>query len=133
MRWEAFYSQAQNTVVGPFLDALRATLMQLEKRTPHGRQPEWDTHYERLCVLRAEQVMLSQSVVQFGRPGELSSQQQVGLRQALEALIPWRKGPFEVFGESIDCWSLGNRITVASQCRRFIISDKKNNILISAK
>ena len=35
-----------------------------------------------------------------------------------------------VFGEGIDCWCLGNGIAVASQCRRFIIGDEENDILI---
>ena len=38
-----------------------------------------------------------------------------------------------VFGQGIDCWCLSNGIAVASQCRRFIIGDEENDILIRTK
>lgn len=38
----------------------------------------------------------------FGSALDLTPHQQQVLRQALEALIPWRKGPFSLFGEYID-------------------------------
>ncbi|HPY42516.1 MAG TPA: tRNA 5-methoxyuridine(34)/uridine 5-oxyacetic acid(34) synthase CmoB, partial [Thiolinea sp.] len=40
--------------------------------------------------------------VRIGQASNASSEQQAALHQALEVFIPWRKGPFEVFGIRID-------------------------------
>ena len=102
MRWESFFDQADTTSVSPFLNSFREVLGSLEQRTPHGRQGEWDAHYARLHRVRAKCVRLDQATVQMGASGELSDAQDHALQEALEALIPWRKGPFEVFGTHID-------------------------------
>ncbi len=38
----------------------------------------------------------------IGKKEELSDEQHVRLRSSLEAFIPWRKGPFNIFGHEID-------------------------------
>ncbi len=43
-----------------------------------------------------------EDVVSIGAPEELSEAQQTSLQDALKAFIPWRKGPFNIFGMSID-------------------------------
>ncbi|MBF0286299.1 MAG: tRNA 5-methoxyuridine(34)/uridine 5-oxyacetic acid(34) synthase CmoB [SAR324 cluster bacterium] len=43
-----------------------------------------------------------EDIISIGNPEELSSEQQKTLQQVLETYIPWRKGPFNVFGVSID-------------------------------
>ncbi len=40
--------------------------------------------------------------VRIGEPGDLSQEQNLQLQQVLKGLCPWRKGPFEVFGNRID-------------------------------
>ena len=42
------------------------------------------------------------SVVTIGRPADFSEEEKARLREAIQKLIPWRKGPFELFGERID-------------------------------
>lgn len=42
------------------------------------------------------------SAVKIGRPGEIDDHLRLKLRASLLSLGPWRKGPFEVFGISID-------------------------------
>lgn len=41
-------------------------------------------------------------IVRIGKPEELSSEQAIHLQAALKTFIPWRKGPFEIFGTLID-------------------------------
>lgn len=47
-------------------------------------------------------VSLGEDVVRIGGATELADEDRVRLRGALMALHPWRKGPFELFGVSID-------------------------------
>jgi tRNA (mo5U34)-methyltransferase len=44
----------------------------------------------------------SDAVVKVGRSDELSTEQQQRFYQALQAFCPWKKGPFELFGTTID-------------------------------
>lgn len=41
-------------------------------------------------------------IVTFGKAGDLTAADSRKVRAIVEALIPWRKGPFEVCGEAID-------------------------------
>ncbi len=41
-------------------------------------------------------------VVELGAAADLSANQQAQLKQCLQAFIPWRKGPFNIFGNFID-------------------------------
>jgi tRNA (mo5U34)-methyltransferase len=41
-------------------------------------------------------------VVRIGDPGELSADQKVAVETALKDLMPWKKGPFCLFGHEID-------------------------------
>ncbi len=44
----------------------------------------------------------SQAIVKMGQKGELSKEKQILFIEALKAFRPWKKGPFELFGTSID-------------------------------
>ncbi len=44
----------------------------------------------------------SDAVVKVGRASELKSEQQQRFHQALQTFCPWKKGPFELFGVTID-------------------------------
>ncbi|MDJ0782439.1 MAG: tRNA 5-methoxyuridine(34)/uridine 5-oxyacetic acid(34) synthase CmoB [Desulfosarcinaceae bacterium] len=40
--------------------------------------------------------------IEIGRPKDLSAAQAVAVQAAMKALIPWRKGPFDIFGQRLD-------------------------------
>ncbi len=44
----------------------------------------------------------SSAVIKVGRPDELSSDQQQRFHHSLQTFCPWKKGPFELFGVTID-------------------------------
>lgn len=50
----------------------------------------------------AQYVSCDDDVVTIGRPDELEQQQRSIIFENLKAFMPWRKGPFSVFGTSID-------------------------------
>ena len=48
------------------------------------------------------EIDLTSPVVRIGREEDLSDHKRTIVRQAIESILPWRKGPFELFGVPID-------------------------------
>ncbi len=65
----------------------------------HGDMPAWQAALARLPELKATGVSLGDTVTAEGPAGDTDLQQ---LETALRALHPWRKGPFRLFGVTID-------------------------------
>jgi tRNA (mo5U34)-methyltransferase len=58
--------------------------------------------YEALSHFRARHVDCSGETVIIGEAEEVEPQEEEWIRENLEAFIPWRKGPFSIFGTHID-------------------------------
>ena len=58
--------------------------------------------YESVRHIRAEHCDFTGAAVKIGSPDELSEQERVKVYKAMRDFMPWRKGPFEVFGIEID-------------------------------
>ncbi len=58
--------------------------------------------YESVKHLRARYVDVSGNVVRFGREDELGTQDRQKVYEVLRSFMPWRKGPFKIFGIGID-------------------------------
>ena len=58
--------------------------------------------YESVSHLRASYLDLSDDVVTIGRQDELAESDFQKVYRAMRDFMPWRKGPFEVFGTHID-------------------------------
>lgn len=69
---------------------------------PHGKREEWLKALAQLPPSTPSIVDLNAAAIQMGQAQDLSPEQQVVLRQSLETFIPWRKGPFNLFGTYID-------------------------------
>lgn len=67
----------------------------------HGDMPRWQQRVERLPDLSPSTITLGDTVT-FGNTNDLDKQQQSELHAQLREFIPWRKGPFNVFGIHID-------------------------------
>jgi len=72
-------------------------LSQGKKGVERFRQP-----FESVQHVRAEKCDFSGDVVSIGGPDELSDPDKEKVYKAMRAFMPWRKGPFEVFGIEID-------------------------------
>ncbi len=65
----------------------------------HGDLPRWQAAVDALPALAVERRELAEA---FYLDGTCTSEQRGALEQALRGLIPWRKGPFELFGVHVD-------------------------------
>lgn len=87
------------------LDAWEERLVGLTRQRlldkPHGDLPRWE---QALSLLPPGPAPLypDRDRVTVGAPEMLDAPARDRLQQGLQGLIPWRKGPFEFFGEAID-------------------------------
>lgn len=68
----------------------------------HGDLPKWQLLIDALPDAKPSQLLLDQDTVTIGREVDLNAAQAKQLHQALFALSPWRKGPYQIFGSFID-------------------------------
>lgn len=90
---------------------------QLAQRVGHhnnGNLPRLLTALDAMPDVVADHQALDRDTVEIGGPGELSVAQHEALLTGLQALMPWRKGPFDFFGTRVDsewqCWMKWGRI-----------------------
>lgn len=67
---------------------------------PHGDQPRWEAAIERLPVLEPTMPISDGAAVRIGSEADAGTRE--AIREALLALAPWRKGPFEIHGVEVD-------------------------------
>ncbi len=79
----------------------------------HGEKQQWVNQNkkgflryrkpcEALTSFQAANVDFSQDAVQIGDAGEVSSAKRQEIESHLRAFMPWRKGPFSIFGIEVD-------------------------------
>ena len=68
----------------------------------HGDLPKWLEILDQLPDLTPSEVNLGQDTVTIGHPKDLDDTQSSALNNALKALAPWRKGPYQIFDTFID-------------------------------
>ena len=88
----------------PYETAIRAQLAPVERRI-YGNDRKARTYLamlEHLPHAHPSVIELNRDWVRIGKPGDLDSDQCDTVREALTTMIPWRKGPFEVFGIRVD-------------------------------
>lgn len=96
-----------------YLDILPATAQHAEIAAIHQERQLWVSQpkkgflryrrpYEALAEYSAGYVDLSGDTVTIGRGDELGEEERDRIRNNLRQFMPWRKGPFSVFGTDID-------------------------------
>lgn len=83
-------------------DDLREQLQQRFVTSPHGDLPRWLNALRSLPEIAPVSAALDQDSVCLESTRALNDSEHHQVYQALHALSPWRKGPFRVFGTTID-------------------------------
>jgi tRNA (mo5U34)-methyltransferase len=86
----------------PWLETLIPLLKHKLQENPHGDLKRWLDAYHSLPDISPDKINLNSSRVGAEALHALEDQQHQQLEQALQGLIPWRKGPYELFGVHID-------------------------------
>ena len=85
--WHAHFQTALDTRTNP-------------KR--HGDLPKWLQTLSELPEVQPSQIDLNKDAILIGSPSDLTENQAIELKNALMALSPWRKGPYQLFDTVID-------------------------------
>ena len=95
--WLNHFPQADLPTLQAVLAEKTAWVGQEKKGFLRYRKP-----LEAVAHIRAQHCAFSGAVVTIGQAGELDAAGLALIRRTLEAFIPWRKGPFSVFGVEVD-------------------------------
>lgn len=101
INFQPLLQQLATTNLAPLANVLPAALAAGLSCERYGDLPAWYAAMEQLPDITPSSIDLANGVV-IGRPNDASPTIIESLNQTLRALIPWRKGPFDVFGIHVD-------------------------------
>ncbi|AWX15042.1 tRNA 5-methoxyuridine(34)/uridine 5-oxyacetic acid(34) synthase CmoB [Mergibacter septicus] len=96
-----FYQQIATTQLADWLETLPLQLKQWQKNT-HGDYAKWAKVIEFLPDLTADKIDLKHTV-SAEKNIPLSAGEQQRIIYHLKQLMPWRKGPYHLYGIKVDC------------------------------
>lgn len=99
---DAFFDHIERTHLKQWAAHFRQMLDHDFEPERHGDFARWNTALTQLPHLQNMQVDFSQSAVTAMPDVALTEKEQLGLRETLLALHPWRKGPFSMAGIDIN-------------------------------
>jgi len=88
--------------LAPWAEALGPALAEALAQGRHGDRPRWEAALEQLPELPQVTVDLTAPAPRLISPRPLTPGEQAALEEGLQGLRPWRKGPFDFFGVTID-------------------------------
>ncbi|WP_345831591.1 tRNA 5-methoxyuridine(34)/uridine 5-oxyacetic acid(34) synthase CmoB [Erwinia sp. HDF1-3R] len=95
-----FYQLIAKGPLAHWLETLPAQLAAWQREQLHGHFKNWDRSVEYLPALTPESLDLLHGV--SADSSQLSDRQRDGIEKLLRNLMPWRKGPFSLYGVNID-------------------------------
>jgi len=95
-----FYQLIAKGPLAPWLETLPAQIAAWQRESLHGHFKNWDRAVEYLPALTPEKLDLLHSVT--ADSGQLTDRQRGGIEKLLRNLMPWRKGPYSLYGVNID-------------------------------
>lgn len=96
-----FYARLTESGLGHWLETLPATLRDWQQQERHGEMKKWQRCLEQLPPLTPNTFDLLHQV-RIGSSSEANSGEKARITGLLKQMMPWRKGPFELFGVEID-------------------------------
>lgn len=96
-----FYQRIAKGPLSPWLNTLPSQLTAWQKESLHGKFKMWFNAVDRLPLLQPEKLDLLHSV-SASMQEPLPQGQREGVENLLRNLMPWRKGPFSLYGVDID-------------------------------
>ncbi|WP_338556456.1 tRNA 5-methoxyuridine(34)/uridine 5-oxyacetic acid(34) synthase CmoB [Erwinia sp. E_sp_B04_7] len=95
-----FYQLIAKSPLSHWLETLPAQIAAWQREQLHGHFKNWDRSVEHLPSLKPETLDLLHSVT--ADSPHLSERQRGGIESLLRNLMPWRKGPYSLYGVNID-------------------------------
>ncbi|MGB1310001.1 MAG: tRNA 5-methoxyuridine(34)/uridine 5-oxyacetic acid(34) synthase CmoB [Leucothrix sp.] len=96
--FDALYQDLRDTEFEPWLESLPSELDAVFQEKTHGFLQDWIELIEQMPVATPSTVDLNAPSIRIGEAADLDAEQAALLEQQLRTIIPWRKGPYEIFG-----------------------------------
>ena len=96
-----FYQRIANSPLSHWLEVLPAQLAAWQRESLHGKFKDWFNAVDCLPEMTPHSLDLLNGVRAQAEP-ELGPGQKEGIEKMLRALMPWRKGPFDLYGIHIN-------------------------------
>nr|WP_297349295.1 tRNA 5-methoxyuridine(34)/uridine 5-oxyacetic acid(34) synthase CmoB [uncultured Glaciecola sp.] len=102
MNWKsALYSDLVGTNLESWIATLIPQIENWETHANHGDTKKWQKQLQQLPVITPNDIDLK-TQVSFTQDGSLGNAQLAHIESVLKQFMPWRKGPFHLFGIDID-------------------------------
>jgi len=95
-----FYQQIATGPLASWLEVLPAQVAAWQRENLHGKFRDWEKSVDYLPLLQPQTLDLLHSV--SANADNLSDRQRLGIENLLRNLMPWRKGPYALYGTDID-------------------------------
>lgn len=100
--YQDLYAALREARADEWADRLPAQIAAALDPARHGNLPHWLTLLDRLPVLSPSRRCLTEATVQIGSAQDITEADRERLLAILRELIPWRKGPYDLYGIKID-------------------------------
>ncbi len=97
-----FYQLIAKSPLSHWLDTLPAQLSSWQRESLHGKFKQWFNAVEYLPTIMPTQLDLKHSVSADVEQGAITDRQRDAINKMLRELMPWRKGPFQLYGTDIN-------------------------------
>ncbi|KJV28499.1 tRNA 5-methoxyuridine(34)/uridine 5-oxyacetic acid(34) synthase CmoB [Pantoea sp. SM3] len=95
-----FYQQIATGPLASWLEVLPAQVAAWQRENLHGKFRDWEKSVDYLPLLNPQTLDLINSVT--ATADDLTDRQRLGIENLLRNLMPWRKGPYSLYGTEID-------------------------------
>ncbi len=95
-----FYQQIATGPLASWLEVLPAQVAAWQRENLHGKFRDWEKAVDYLPLLNPQTLDLINSVT--ATADDLTDRQRLGIENLLRNLMPWRKGPYSLYGTEID-------------------------------
>ena len=94
------YQQIAGSTLSHWLEVLPAQLADWQRNQLHGHFRNWQKTIDHLPLIQPQNLDLKNRV--YADSEMLTARQRAGIQTLLKQLMPWRKGPFDLYGTKID-------------------------------
>jgi len=102
VNFESLYADLIANDFCEWQESLPEQLAAVLSQRQHGKAEEWQKILSALPEIKVSSIDIGADCVRFGSVDDCDTETQAALKKMLKKLIPWRKGPYELFGIHID-------------------------------
>ena len=100
--YQTFIQSLQDSTNNYWVKEFSYSLENTLSNPKHGHFPQWHQAYQNLPEACTEHYDFNANAIEIGQRDEIANSEEAQILHSLKELIPWRKGPFNLFGHFID-------------------------------